>query len=128
MNAAFSTTNLVALLSSIPAGSIANVLAAHVTNGTVVYSNEMQTGTEVTPLGGTPLRFISNATGTFVAGEFSTAKILIPDVPISCVPGCSARLTAQKRRRACHQQRHRVDHCRRGGCSFSVRPVAIQRR
>ena len=85
MNAAFDTTNLVALLSSIPAGSIANVLGAHVVNGSVVYSNEMTTGTGIVPLGGAPVSFISNATGKYIVGEFSTVKILIPDVPIACV-------------------------------------------
>ena len=82
----------------------------------------MQTGTQVTPLGGTPLRFISNATGTYVAGEFSTVKILIPDVPISCVlDACVQAYLPKKWRRPCHQRRHRLDQRRCISCGLSVR-------
>ena len=61
---------------------LAEVLANHVINGSVVYSTELTTS-NYTSAGGSPFTFTSNSSGAYVTSANSTAKIIQSDIIIA---------------------------------------------
>ncbi|KAK4688611.1 hypothetical protein P7C73_g1503, partial [Tremellales sp. Uapishka_1] len=61
---------------------IADVLANHVINGSVVYSTGLASGTHVSA-GGQAFSFITNSSGAYVSSANATAKIVQSDIIIS---------------------------------------------
>lgn len=60
---------------------ISTILANHVINGTVAYSDRLSTS-NYTSAAGEPFTFMSNSSGTFVMSANSTAKIVQSDIII----------------------------------------------
>ncbi|KAK4048752.1 hypothetical protein OIV83_004518 [Microbotryomycetes sp. JL201] len=75
--------NVQSLIGQLNQTAIANVLLNHVINGTVVYSTQIENGSEQVSAGGQPLRFMTNSTGAFVMSGNSTARIVRANVPFA---------------------------------------------